>query len=192
MTARWVVDEVQPHRDINITWQSISLLNKNQPDPASDYYKPVAFTHNLLRVMEAIRKAEGNDAYFKAYWEFATRIHHDGNRQDDFDLADALASAGFDADFSDAFDDDSYDAVIAAGMKIGLDLTGDDVGTPIIAMDDDNGDRVALFGPVITRVPTTEQSLALWDGFVACAKTPGFWELKRTRTERPEFGERPS
>jgi translation initiation factor IF-1 len=58
-------------------------------------------------------------------------------------------------------------------------------------MDNDDGERVALFGPVITRVPTTEQSLALWDGFVAMAKTPGFWELKRTRTERPEFGERP-
>ena len=77
-------------------------------------------------------------------------------------------------------------------MKKGLDLTGDDVGTPIIALDDDNGDRVALFGPVITRVPTTEQSLKLWDAFVAVAQIPGFWEIKRTRTEKPEFGERPS
>jgi len=59
-------------------------------------------------------------------------------------------------------------------------------------MDDENGDRVALFGPVITRVPPTDQSLGLWDGFVACARTPGFWELKRTRTESPEFGDRPS
>ena len=76
------------------------------------------------------------------------------------------ATAGFDASYADAFDDESYDDVIRAAMKKGLDLTGDDVGTPIIALDDDNGDRVALFGPVITRVPPTEQSLKLWDAFV--------------------------
>lgn len=177
---------------MNITWQPISLLKKNNPDPDSEYYAPVNYTHNLLRVMESIRKAEGDDGFRAAYWEFATRIHHDGDRQDSFDLPGALAAIGFDASHADALEDESFDAEIATRMQAGLDLTGDDVGTPIIALDDDNGDRVALFGPVITRVPTTEQSLALWDGFVACAKTPGFWELKRTRTERPEFGERPS
>ena len=192
MTARWVVDEVQPHRDINITWQPISLLKKNQPAEDSDYFAPVAYTHNLLRVMESIRAAEGEETYQKAYWEFASRIHHDGNRQDDFDLADALSTIGVDASHADAFDDAALDDVIATKMQAGLDLTGDDVGTPIIALDDDNGDRVALFGPVITRVPTSEQSLRLWDAFVAAAQTPGFWELKRTRTERPEFGDRPS
>jgi len=192
VTARWVVDEVQPHRDVNITWQPISLLNKNQPAEDSDYYPPVLYTHKLLRVIESIRKAEGDAAVKDAYWEFASRIHHDGDRQDSFDLPAALAAAGFDESHAAALDDESFDAEISTRMQVGLDLTGDDVGTPIIAMDDDNGDRVALFGPVITRVPTSEQSLALWDGFVACAKTPGFWELKRTRTERPEFGDRPS
>ena len=192
MTARWVVDEVQPHRDINITWQPISLLEKNQPAEDSEYFAPVNYTHKLLRVMESIRDGEGDDAYQKAYWEFASRIHHDGQRQDDFDLPDALATAGFDASYADALNDESFDKVIKSKMQAGLDLTGDDVGTPIIALDDDDGDRVALFGPVITRVPTTEQSLRLWDAFVAAAQTPGFWELKRTRTERPEFGDRPS
>jgi len=190
VTARWVVDEVRPNRDLNITWQPISLLVKNQPAEDSDYYAPVAFTHKLLRVMEAVRAAEGDEAVERFYWHFATLIHHDGNR--DFDVADELEAAGFDRSFASSFDDEALDAVIEAGMKVGLDLTGDDVGTPIISLDDDNGDKVALFGPVITKVPTSEQSLALWDGFIACAKTPGFWELKRTRTERPEFGERPS
>ncbi len=192
MTARWVVDEVQPHRDLNITWQPISLLKKNEPAEDSEYYAPVAFTHKLLRVMESIRKTAGDAAVKTAYWEFASRIHHDGNRQDSFDLADALAVGGFDASHADAFEDATYDEEIARRMKIGLDLAGDDIGTPIIALDDDNGDRVALFGPVITRVPTTEQSLKLWDAFIGAATVPGFWELKRTRTERPEFGDRPS
>jgi len=190
VTARWVVDEVRPHRDLNITWQPISLLLKNKPAEDSDYYGPVAFTHKLLRVMESIRDAEGDAAVEKIYWHFATLIHHDKNR--DFDVADEVEAAGFDRSHAAAFDDESFEAPIVERMTAGLDLTGDDVGTPIISMDDANGDKVALFGPVITRVPTSEQSLALWDGFVACTTTPGFWELKRTRTESPEFGERPS
>lgn len=181
-----------PHRDLNITWQPISLLEKNQPAPDSDYFAPVQFTHNLLRVMESVRAAEGDDAAFRAYWEFATRIHHDGDRQDSFDVADALSTLGFDQSHAAAFDDASWDDVIRPKMQAGLALTGDDVGTPIIAMDDDNGDRVALFGPVISKVPSSEQSLRMWDSFVAMAQTPGFWELKRTRTEGPQFGERPA
>ncbi|MEM9612678.1 MAG: disulfide bond formation protein DsbA [Actinomycetota bacterium] len=189
MTARWVVDEVQPHRDISITWQPISLLMKNQPEEGSDYYEPVHRTHRLLRVMESVRAAEGDDAIQALYWEYGRRIHHDKDRE--FEPAEALSAVGLDTAHAAAFDDESWDAEISKRMKAGLDLSGDDVGTPLIAMDDDNGDRVCLFGPVITRVPTPEQSLRLWDGYVACATVPGFWEVKRTRTAGPEFGERP-
>lgn len=190
MTARWVVDEIRPERDLNITWQPISLLRKNEPAEDSDYYGPVLFTHKLLRVMEAVRKAEGDAAVERAYWHFATLIHHDKNR--DFDVADELEAAGLDRSLAGAFDDESLDTEIATRMDEGIDLAGNDIGTPIIAFDNADGEKVALFGPVITRVPDTELSLQLWDGFIACATVPGFWELKRTRTERPEFGERPS
>ena len=33
--------------------------------------------------------------------------------------------------------------------------------------------------------------LAMFDALVTMMDVQGFWELKRTRTERPEFGERP-
>ena len=101
-------------------------------------------------------------------------------------------AAGLDRSLADAFDDESLDTEIATRMDEGIDLAGNDIGTPSIAFDNADGEKVALFGPVITRVPDTELSLQLWDGFIACATVPGFWELKRTRTERPEFGERPS
>lgn len=189
MTARWVVDEVQPARDLNITWQPISLLFKNEPAEDSDYYKPVKFTHNLLRVMESVRETGSNDDVFKLYWEYGRRIHHDQNRK--FTAAEALAAVGLDESHAAAFDDDSWDAKIRAGMDRGIELAGNDIGTPIIAFDNDDDEKVALFGPVITRVPPTEQALKLWDGFIAVATVPGFWELKRTRTQGPEFGDRP-
>jgi hypothetical protein len=189
VTARWVVDVVQPERDVEVTWQPISLLRKNDPPADSEYREAAETTHNMLRVMESLRLTDGNDAVFKAYWEFGTRIHHDKDR--DFDLGEALTAAGLDPSHAAAADDESLDDVIAERMDIGLALVGDDVGTPIIALDDDNGDRVGMFGPVITRAPSGATGLKLWDHFVGLTQVPGVWEIKRTRTEAPDFGDRP-
>jgi len=178
-----------PARDVSVNWQPISLLEKNKPAPDSDYYTPVFRTHRALRVMESVRTTDGNDGVFKLYWELGRRIHHDGDRE--FAIGDALTSVGLAGSHAAAFDDEAWDDEIRRRMNVGLELAGDDIGTPIIAFDDVKGDRVALFGPVITRVPESELSLQLWDAFVAMATVPGFWEVKRTRTERPEFGQRP-
>ena len=189
MTARWVVDEVQPARDLKITWQPISLLFKNDPDPDSDYYKGSNFTRKLMRVLESVRAADGHGAMGPLYWEYGRRLHHDKNP--DFTAADALAAIGYDSAHAAAFDDKSWDAEIRTRMDAGLALCGDSVGTPIIALTDRRGVKQGYFGPVITRVPPTEDSLAMWDALVAMMNVEGFWELKRTRTERPEFGDRP-
>jgi len=187
VTARWVVDEVRPHRGLEVTWQPISLYFKNQPEPGSEYHDPVWRTHRLLRVLESVRAAGGDVE--RLYLEYGRRIHHE--RELEFDPADALEAAGLDRDHAEAFDDESWDAEIRRRMDIGLALCGDDVGTPIIAMDDKRGERAGYFGPVITRVPDTETSLELWDALRTMVSVPGFWELKRTRTERPEFGDPP-
>ena len=189
MTARWVVDEVQPNRDVAITWQPISLFFKNEPDPESEYHDPSLKTHRMLRVVEAVRSELGDDAVQPLYWEFGRRIHHDGDR--DFDVAAALVAVGYDTGFAAAADDETWDADIRKRMDVGLELAGNDIGTPIIAMDNADGERQAFFGPVITRVPPTDLSLKMWDALTAMMDVPGFWELKRTRTERPEFGDRP-
>ena len=61
-------------------------------------------------------------------------------------------------------------------------MVGDDVGTQIISIE-----GVAFFGPVLTPAPKGSEALKLWDGVVAAASLPGFFELKRTRTARPQF-----
>ena len=190
MTARWVVDEVQPERELEVTWEPISLLFKNSPDPASDRYPAYKRTHGLLRVLESVRTTDGNDGVFSLYWEFGRRIHHDRELMD-FSVVDTLLAASLDPSHSEAYDNESWDDEIRTRMDIGLDLAGDDIGTPIIAFDNADGERIGIFGPVITRVPTKGLSLQLWDGLTSVMAVPGFWELKRTRTERPEFGKRP-
>lgn len=189
MTARWVVDEVQPARDVHVTWQPISLFFKNQPEPGSGSHDRHLYTHQLLRVMESVRKADGDTAVGELYWEYGRRIHHDQNRE--FTAAEALGSVGLDLTHAAAFDDDMWDAEIRSRMDRGLELAGDDIGTPIIAFADRNGAQEAYFGPIITRVPPTEDALAMWDALTTMIDVQGFWELKRTRTEDPDFGSRP-
>lgn len=162
---------------------------KNDPKEGTDYHKASFFTHRLLRVMESLREQSGNAAVADLYWEFGRRIHHDADRS--FCAADALTAVGHDPAHAEAFDDAAWDAEIRSRMDEGLALCGDDVGTPIIAFDDRSGVRQGYFGPVITRVPPAADALAMWDALVEMMNVSGFWELKRTRSERPEFGPRP-
>lgn len=187
MTARWVVDEVKPARDVEVTWQPISLFLKNEPEPDSDYHDPTFRTHRLLRVMESVREAGGDVEAL--YLEYGRRIHHDQER--DFDLDDALRAVGLDRGHAAAYDDETWDREIEKRMAVGIDLAGEDVGTPIIGFENRDGEMRGYFGPVITRVPPTEDSLAMWDALTTMIDVDGFWELKRTRTERPDFGARP-
>jgi hypothetical protein len=190
VTARWVVDEVTPHRDLDVTWQPISLLMKNEVTPDHERY-PVYFrTHQMLRVMEAVRATHGEEAVQRWYLLCGATIHHDG-RRDEADLAEMLQHLGLDPELAAAADEEAWDATIRERMDQGLELAGDDIGTPIIATDNHHGERHAFFGPVITRVPPGDLSLKLWDGLIGLMDVPGFWELKRVRTEPPEFGERP-
>lgn len=189
MTARWVVDEVAPRRDLNLIWQPISLLFKNEPEPDTDYWRGTYRGHQSLRIMEAIRAEHGDGPTGDWYWQCATRIHHD--RERDYPFPDALAAIGLDPALAAAADDEGWDSEISTRMDAGLALVGNDVGTPIIAFRCADGTKRGIFGPVITKVPDSDTAVKFWDAMQVFVTTDGFWELKRTRTERPEFGDRP-
>jgi len=189
VTARWVVDEVLPQRDLYVTWQPISLLFKNEPAEDSDSYAGALLGHRALRIMEAVRAEHGDGRTLDWYWQCATRIHHDGERPIDFGAA--LVAIGLDPALASAADDERWDAEIRTRMDAGLALVGDNVGTPIIAFRCDDGEQRGIFGPVITKVPDSETAARFWDAVQVFVTTEGFWELKRTRTTGPEFGDRP-
>ena len=86
MTARWVVDEVRPNRDIEVTWQPISLFRKNEADPETERGARYWRTHRLLRVMESVRETDGEAAVEAFYWELGRRIHHDRTLEFDVDV----------------------------------------------------------------------------------------------------------
>jgi hypothetical protein len=71
----------------------------------------------------------------------------------------------------------------------GIDLVGQEVGSPIVAISgpDPESGKIACFGPVVNPTPKGEQAALLWDGVLAIASIPGFYEIKRTRTHGPIF-----
>lgn len=163
---------------------------KNDVAKDADQYDAVFKTHQMLRVMEAIRAELGDKAVQQWYRLCGTTIHHD-QLLDEVEIATLVEHLGFDPKLAEAADDEQWDAEIRTRMDEGLELAGNDIGTPIIALANSDGDKQGYFGPVITRVPPGDQSLKMWDALTAMMDVPGFWELKRTRTERPEFGDRP-
>ena len=188
MTSRWV-DEVAPHRDLDVSWHimSLAILNENNDVPES--YR--AFFPRALRYAQLVTAAQvlhGDAAIKPLYDALGTRIHL-GQRTDvDAVMAESLAEAGLPADLvahapaDPAAHPFEFEAQLRESHFGGMGLVGQDVGTPVVSV---NG--VAFFGPVISPAPKGEQALTLWDGVVAVASYDGFFELKRTRTRDPQF-----
>lgn len=176
MTSRWV-DEVAKHRDLDVTWHVMSLgvLNEGR-EPAG------AHTLKYVRLVTAVQQLQGQEHVKPLYDALGTRIHPGGMKNPDEVIPAALADAGLPADLVRYADSDEYDEQMRASHFDGINRVGQDVGTPVIAV---NG--VAFFGPVISPAPTGEEAVTLWDGVVAVAGYPGFFELKRSRTRDPIF-----
>ncbi|MEJ7769949.1 MAG: hypothetical protein WKF89_19170, partial [Chitinophagaceae bacterium] len=99
--------------------------------------------------------------------------------------ADALSTAGLPAELADALEDTSFDPGLQDSTDEALGLTGKDVGTPILHFQPPAG--VAFFGPVISRLPSDDDAVELWDHVVGLAAFPGFAELKRSLRELPQL-----
>ena len=75
--------------------------------------------------------------------------------------------------------------MIRAETEEALALTGRDVGTPILHFRPPDG--TAFFGPVISRLPSGDDAVELWDHVIALTGFPGFAEIKRSLRERPQL-----
>ncbi len=196
MTSKWV-REVARQRTYRVDWRFISLRLLNSHVDYDSHFPPeyeaghTAGLH-LLRLAARVREEHGRGAVGPLYEAFGDHIFEmrDVSRPDER-IADGtlvpavLAQAGLPAELASAVEDDSWDELLRAETDEALALTGKDVGTPILHVEPPDG--LAFFGPVISRLPTPEQAVELWDHVVGLARFGGFAELKRSLRERPQL-----
>ncbi|GAA1669040.1 DsbA family protein [Glycomyces endophyticus] len=189
MTSRWIIEAAQ-YRDLDVRWNVMSLFVLNEPklDELPERYREMLpRTLPAVRVATAVAEQYDNATLGRLYTALGNRIHLRGIKDADTYLPSALEAVGLPVDLAKAGATDEWDEALRASHQRGIGLVGTDVGTPVVAVENDEGVKVGLFGPVVTPAPRGEAAAKLWDGVYAVTTTPGFYELKRSRTDGPNF-----
>jgi hypothetical protein len=176
--------EVEKVRPVRTRWHvmSLAVLNEGREGLSDKYKELMQKALGPVRVCIAAEQGHGSDVLGTLYTAIGNRFHLEQRREDPGVLKEALEEAGLPVDLAAVAESKEYDEALRKSHHEGMDPVGYEVGTPVIHFD-----GTAYFGPVVTPAPKGEAAGRLWDGVNLVAKTPGFYEIKRSRTERPDF-----
>jgi hypothetical protein len=191
LTSRWLL-EVRRHRPIEITWHvmSLAVLNEQRLDDLSPHIRELmGQAWAPVRVLIAAEAMFGQPVLEPLYQALATRYHLRQEPKNRATIDAALRDAGLPANLAEAGETKTHDQALRASHTAGTTLVGSEVGSPIIAVPGRSGgtEKIAFFGPVVTPAPKGADAVQLWDGTLAVASTPGFYEIKRGRDVGPIF-----
>jgi hypothetical protein len=189
MTSRWML-EVMQVRDVRVEFHvmSLSVLNEGRDVP-EDYKRHMQESWGPVRTIIKAREVHGQDIVLPLYSAIGKRIHLEkrGFTKENPDqlrasVIEALAEVGASAECISVWATTEVDDLLRESHNRGMLPVGTDVGTPVIHVA-----GTAFFGPVISPAPKGEAAGKLWDGVLLVSQTPGFFELKRSRTVGPIF-----
>ncbi len=184
ITSRWIL-EVEKVRDIEVNFHvmSLAVLNENREGLPEQYQEAMAKAWGPVRVAIAAEQVHGAKVLDPLYAAMGTRIHNEGNKDlDEVVKLVARRRRACPRNSPRPPPAPTTTRPCARATTPAWTRSGHDVGTPTIHV---NG--VAFFGPVLSKIPRGEEAGKLWDASVTFASYPHFFELKRTRTEPPQF-----
>ncbi|MDA3021710.1 MAG: DsbA family protein [Actinomycetota bacterium] len=187
ITSRWML-EVEQVRAVKVRWNVMSLGVLNEGKELSpEYVELMTAAWAPVRVIIAAQLEHGDAVVLPLYTAMGTRFHLQQRSDYETVIAESLAEVGLPMELAAVGITTLVDEHLRASHHRGIALVGEDVGTPVLSVRGADGKSVAFFGPVVTPAPKGEAAGLLWDGTLLVAATPGFYEIKRTRTAEPIF-----
>lgn len=183
-TSRWI-RRLAELEVVEVDWAVFSLAmanagNEEMRDKQHDR------SERALRTVMAVRERHGRKAVGEFYAQLGQRVHERGEPLDEPATVEAaLADAGLDSGLSEkAMSDSSTKQSVAAEHQALVERTRS-FGVPTIVLD--GGEGPAIFGPVISRVPSDGDAIELWRHASWLARHEAFAELKRERMDIPDL-----
>lgn len=175
LASRWML-EVTEVRPVEVRWHvmSLSVLNEGrEEDPEGD---EEGYLWAPVRLCTAVAERYGQQALGRLFTALGERSHERGEWGG---FAPALTAAGLPQELAAVAESAEWDPALRASHARAVALVGDDVGTPVIQVTEEDGRQYAVFGPVVSPVPRGELAGRLWDGVRSLAGVPEFYELRR-------------
>jgi protein-disulfide isomerase-like protein with CxxC motif len=165
-----------------VEWKVFSLLIQNNEDGV-DAVDPASGGVAGLRTAVLAREVGGNEAIGAFYEALGNRhFHGDLEKYEDPDtFRKALTDVGLDADLYDRAmaDPGTWDSVVAEHTALVTETKA--FGVPTIRLD--GGAGPAIFGPVVSELPTDDDAVKLLEHTAWLVRYENFGELKRERID---------
>lgn len=182
-TSRWA-RRLEQLGVIGLRWGLFSLELQNAGKEPEELAAAHACSARALRTAVAVRRAEGPAAVGRLYGAIGRRVHEDGEPLERPETVEAaLAEADLDPGLcAAAWTDESTAAQVAAEHRDLCERTRS-FGVPTIVLD--SGKGPAIFGPVVSEVPSDDEAVELWAHVSWLVRYGNFAELKRERMAPP-------
>jgi predicted DsbA family dithiol-disulfide isomerase len=184
-TSRWA-RRLEELGEIELDWGVFSLEVVNRPE-GTDAHELEPTGSPALRTAVAVAATHGSKALGPYYAALGRRVFEEPPPPEDMIavVKESLAEVALDPGLCDAAlaDPDTWNTVVEETARI-VDRIGQ-LGVPTIVLDDEDGPTI--FGPVLSELPSDDESVELWRHTAWLVRNSNFSELKRNRARRPDL-----